>query len=77
MDGLGLLRIPEGTNVTRALITNFLWEYLGEGERLDWNESRFDEKFVDLMSQLRRKSVVIHTILPLSNLKIDVDELDF
>lgn len=77
LDGFGLLHKPEPDNLTRAVVTNFLWQYLQEGARLDWNETRFHETFDELMHQVRRKSVVNHTTLPLSNLKIDVDELEF
>ncbi len=77
VDAGGFLQKPERTNVTRALAMNFLWRYLQEGVRFDWNETRFNETFGELKAQLRRKSVVFHTTLPLSNLKIDVPKLDF
>ena len=77
VDAGGFLRKPERTNLTRALVMNFLWRYLGEGVRLDWDETRFAETFKELREELRRKSVVLHTTLPLSNLKMDIDALDF
>ncbi len=77
VDAGGVLQKPEPTNVTRALLTNFLWRYLREGVRLDWDETRFDETFNELRAELRRKSVVFHTTLPLSNLKVEVTGLDF
>ncbi len=77
VDAGGILHEPEPSNMTRALATNFLWSYLSQGKLLDWNKTRFDETFAELKSQLRRKNIIIHTTLPLSNLKIDVNELDF
>ena len=77
VDAGGFLRKPERTNLTRALLMNFLWRYLGEGVRLDWDETRFVETFKELREELRRKSVVLHTTLPLSNLKMDIAALDF
>jgi hypothetical protein len=77
VDAGGFLRKPERTNLTRALVTNFLWRYLREGARLDWDETRFARTFDELRAELRRKSVVFHTILPLSNLKMDIAVLDF
>ena len=77
VDAGGFLRKPERTNLTRALVMNFLWRYLGGGVRLDWDEIRFVETFKELREELRRKSVVLHTTLPLSNLKMDIDALDF
>ncbi len=77
VDAGGFLRKPERTNITRALLTNFLRRYLREGEQLDWDESRFDETFNELRAELHRKSVVSHTTLPLSNLKMGVASLDF
>ena len=35
IDAGGFLWGPERTNLTRALLTNFLWRYLRKGERLD------------------------------------------
>lgn len=77
VDAGGFLREPERINLTRALLTNFLWRYLREGVRLDWDETRFVETFNQLRAELRRKSVVFHTTLPLSNLKMDIAALDF
>ncbi|MFC1937382.1 hypothetical protein ACFLWY_02335 [Chloroflexota bacterium] len=77
VDAGGFLRKPERNNLTRALVTNFLWRYLREGVRLDWDETRFVKTFNELRAELRRKSVVFHTTLPLANLKMDIAELDF
>lgn len=77
VDAGGFLRKPERDNLTRALATNFLWRYFREGNQLDWDETRFDEIYNELRSQLRNKSVVFHTTIPLSNLKMDIDALDF
>lgn len=77
VDGGYVLRKPERTNLTRALVTNFLWRYLRDGVRLDWEEARFVETFNELRAELLRKSVVSHTTLPLSNLKMDITSLDF
>jgi len=77
VDAGGFLMKPERINVTRALLTNFLWRYVRDGVRLDWDETRFDETFNELKTELRRKSVVFHTTLPLSNLKVDIAALDF
>jgi len=77
IDAGGFLRGPERTNLTRALVTNFLWRYLREGVQLDWDETRFVKTFNELKAELRRKSVVFHTTLPLSNLKMDIPALDF
>ena len=77
VDAGGNLRKPEQTNLTRALVTNLLWRYLREGERLDWDESRFSQTFNEFKVELSRKSVVFHTTLPLGNLKMDIDALDF
>lgn len=77
IDGGGFLRKPEHNNITRALVINFLWRYLRDGTQLDWNESRFIETFDELITEIRRKSVVDHTTIPLSNLRMDLDELDF
>ena len=77
VDAGGFLRKPERDNLTRALLTNFLWRYLREGVQLDWDETRFVETFNELRAELRRKSVVFHTTLPLSNLKMDITALDF
>ena len=77
IDSGGVLHGPERTNMTRALLMNFLWRYLREGKRLDWDENRFDETLKELRGELGRKSIVIHTTLPLSNLKMDIDVLDF
>lgn len=73
----GYLHKPERTNLTRALVTNFLWRYLREGAQLDWDETRFDETFNELRAEIRRKSVAFHTTWPLSNLRMDIAELDF
>lgn len=77
IDAGGFLQKPEETNITRILLTNFLWRYLREGEQLNWDETRFNETFDELRAELRRKSVVLHTTLPLSNLKMEVTDLDF
>lgn len=77
VDAGGFLAKPERISITRALVTNFLWRYLRQGAKLDWDEPRFDETFEELRTELRRKSVVFHTTLPLSNLKMDIAELDF
>jgi hypothetical protein len=77
VDAGGFLLKPEPTNVTRGLVTNFLWRYLREGERLDWDESRFEETCNELWAELQRKSIVLHTILPLSNLRMGIDALAF
>jgi hypothetical protein len=77
VDAGGFLRGPDEINNTRSLVTNFLWRYLREGVQLDWDETRFVETFNELKAELRRKSVVLHTVLPLSNLKVDVTGLDF
>jgi hypothetical protein len=77
IDAGGFLHEPEPTNLTRSLLTNFLWRYLREGNQLDWDESRFDQTFNELKTELGGKSVVFHTTLPLSNLKVEVDGLDF
>jgi len=77
IDGGGFLREPEPTNLTRALVMNFLWRYLREGAQLDWDETRFVKTFNELEAELRRKSVVSHTTMPLSKLKMDIDSLDF
>ena len=77
VDAGGFLHEPDRINNTRALLTNFLWRYLREGEQLDWDESRFEKTFNELNAELRRKSVVFHTTLPLSNLKVEVTGLDF
>lgn len=73
----GLLQKPERTNITRAFVTNFLWRYLREGNQLEWVEKRFAETFNELREEVSRKSIVSHTILPLSNLKMDIDGLEF
>lgn len=77
IDEGGFLHKPERTNITRALVMNFVWRYLREGVQLHWDETRFAETFNELKAELRRKSVVSHRILPLSNLKMDIDVLDF
>jgi len=77
VDAGGFLRKPERDNLTRALLTNFLWRYLREGVRLDWDETRFAETFNELRDELHRKTVVFHTTLPLSNIKMDIAALDF
>jgi hypothetical protein len=77
IDAGGFLQRPEPINITRMLVINFLWRYLGEGTQLDWDEARFVKTFDELKRELRRKSVVYHTIMPLSRLKIDIDGLDF
>ena len=63
--------------MTRALLTNFLWRYLREGARLDWDETRFAKTFDELREEVRRKSVVFHSTVPLSNMKMDITALDF
>lgn len=77
IDAVGVLQKPERTNITRFLVLNFLQRYLREGELLDWDVSRFEETFNELRTELHRKSVVFHTILPLSHLKMGVTSLDF
>jgi hypothetical protein len=77
IDAGGYLRPPERTNVTRALVTNFLWRYLRGGVQLDWDEVRFNETFDELSADLSCKRVVFHTTLPLSNLRMATDALDF
>lgn len=77
VDAGGLLREAERINLTRALLTNFLWRYLREGVQLNWDETRFVETFNELRAELRSRSVVFHTTLPLSNLKMEIDTLDF
>jgi len=77
IDAGGFLRKPNRTNNTRILLMNFLWRYLRGGEQLNWNERRFDETFDELGAEFQRKSVVRHTTLPLSNLKMGVASLDF
>ena len=73
----GVLLKPEKTNITRAFVTNFLWRYLREGQQLEWDETRFAETFDELKAEVGRKSIVLHATLPLSNLRIDIDALDF
>jgi hypothetical protein len=73
----GFLREPEPINFTRALVENFLWRYLREGIQLGWDETRFTETFNELRDELRRKTIDLHATLPLSNLKMDIDALDF
>ena len=77
VDDGGSLQKPERTNITRAFAMNFLWRYLREGTQLDWDETRFAEAFDELTTDLSRKSVVFHTRMPLSKLKMEIDELDF
>lgn len=77
VDAGGFLQKPERNNITRALATNFLWRYLREGVQLDWDETRFAETFNELRTEISHKSVVFHTILPLSNIKMDIAALDF
>ncbi|MDA1349563.1 MAG: hypothetical protein O3A47_11975 [Chloroflexi bacterium] len=77
IDAGGVLRPPERTNLTRTLVTNFLWRYLSEGRHLEWDEDKFNETFEELKAELASKRVVFHTILPLSNLKVAIDTLDF
>ena len=77
VDAGGYLHKPERINSTRALLTNFLWRYLREGEQIDWDEPRFVETFNELRAELRRKTVLLHTTLPLSNLKMDIAEVNF
>lgn len=77
IDAGGVIRKPERENITRALVTNFLWRYLREGEQLNWDTLRYEETFKELRSELHRKSVVFHTIMPLSNLKMEIDSLNF
>jgi len=77
VDAGGFLRKPHRDNLTRMLLTNFLWRYLQEGARLDWDETRFAETFDELRDEVRRKSVVFHTTMPLSNMKMDITALDF
>ncbi|MBI4282937.1 MAG: hypothetical protein HY663_00535 [Chloroflexi bacterium] len=77
VDAAGFLRKPERINMTRALVTSFLWRYLRDGEQLNWNEARFIETFNELITEIHRKSIVVHTTLPLSNLRMDINALDF
>jgi len=77
VDAGGFLRKPEWYNLTRVFLMNFLWRYLQEGLQLNWDEIRFVETFNELRTELYRKSVVFHTTLPLSNLKMDIPALDF
>jgi len=77
IDAGGFLRPPEPTDLTRNLVANFLWRYLREGVQLDWDETRFTETFNELRDELHHKTIVFHTTLPLSNLKMDIDALDF
>ena len=77
VDEGGMLLKPEKINITRAFVTNFLWQYLGDGQQLDWNENRFAETFDELKAEVGRKKIVLHEILPLSNLRIDIDALEF
>ena len=77
IDAGGFLRKPEPTNITRIFVMNFLWRYLREGTQLNWDETRFAETFNELRDELQRKTVVFHTTLPLSNIKMDIDSLDF
>ena len=77
IDARGFLQQPERTNITRALVANFLWRYLHEGVQLYWDEARFNVTFDELRAELSRKSVVFHTTLPLSNLRMAIDVLEF
>ncbi len=77
IDAGGFLQKPEQTNITRALLTNFLWRYLQEGELLDWDTRRFEETFNELRTELRRKSIVFRTTMPLNNLKMGVASINF
>jgi len=77
IDAGGTLRKPERLNNTRALVTHFLGRYLRDGEHLDWDVSRFEETFNELNTELHQKTVVRHTIMPLSNLKMGVASLEF
>lgn len=72
----GVLLKPEKTNITRALLTNFLWRYLRDGKLLDWSEARFEETFQELQQEFGHMSVVSHTRLPLSNIRMGIDSLD-
>jgi hypothetical protein len=76
IDAGGFLCKPERTNITRALLVNFLWRYTREGVQCDWDETRFLETFRELEVAFDRKTVVFHTTLPLTNLKVEVP-LDF
>ena len=77
IDAGGFLQKPEPINITRMLLMNFLQRYLREGELLDWDAPRFEETFNELRTELHRKSVVLGTTMPLSNLKMEVASLDF
>ena len=77
VDAGGTLQKPERNNITRALVTNFLWRYLREGTQLSWDEIRFAEAFDELTTEVSRKSVVYHTRILLSNLEMEIDGLDF
>jgi hypothetical protein len=77
IDAGGILQPPERINITRALVTNFVWRYLHEGELLEWDETRFAEAYEELLAEIASKSIVFHTTLPLSNLRMDVGALDF
>ncbi len=76
IDAGGFLREPERINITRALLMNFLWRYMREGVQRDWDETRFLETFRELEVAFDLKTVVFHTTLPLTNLKVEVP-LDF
>lgn len=77
IDAGGFLRQPERINLTRTLITNFLWRYMRQGNNIDWDDERFNNTFDELKEALLKKSIVLHTIIPLSNLKIDIAAFEF
>lgn len=79
IDTGGVLRGPDGGDgfATRQLIFNFLWTYLGEGLRPDWNEDRFFETFGELKAQLSDNRVELHTTIPLTNLQMEVGSVEF
>ena len=77
VDAGGFLLGPEKYNFTRGLVANFLWMYLDAGRQLNWDERRFDETFEEMKLDLLKKSIVTHVRLPLSNLRVGVEMLNF
>ncbi len=77
IDMAGTLHQPERTNLTRAFVTNFLWRFLQEGAQLDWDEARFDDAFQELERTVSERSIVVHTTMPLSNIKAEVVDFSF
>ena len=76
IDGGGVLQMPERTNITRFLVLNFLRRYLRGGLQLDWDETRFTVTIAELKEELRQKSVLSRTVIPLSHLRMDIDTLE-